>query len=322
MVTDATVSNAQEIDVYVAMEQGLYLYDSERARLAPVLLGDLRPLAPAENLPRSGDTAPVRLIYVADVDRLEKPDRERGAGAGPRDAKGLLFRRLRDRRRQRLSVRRRRRAQRVVPRLRPAGLAKRLPLRAGRRVLFGQTVGYPRLCARRLQARKVGKRRADFSERRLMKIRVLVLALALGAGAAAVCGRAEAGGNVDMTDVTEAGAAAGAQPPARGRRSGGRIWLRHLPALRRVRPQRVAEVQGGLCRHRQGALHLPRVLAQSARRRRLHAGALRRRRQGDGDDRTAVRHAGQMGLRREPAGAAARGAAADRPRRTTRRWIA
>ena len=74
MVTDATVSNAREIDVYVALEQGLYLYDSDRARLAPVLLGDLRPLVAAPNLPRFGDTAPVRLVYVADVDRLEQPD--------------------------------------------------------------------------------------------------------------------------------------------------------------------------------------------------------------------------------------------------------
>jgi hypothetical protein len=145
VVTDATVSNAQEIDVYVAMEQGLYLYDPDRARLAPVLLGDLRQLVAAENLPRSGDAAPVRLIYVADVDRLEQ-------GSLLKDAPGLadpetqksyylvdcgivaanvyLFAAAAglnawfhdcDR----------------------AGLAKRLPLRSGRRVLFGQTVGYP-----------------------------------------------------------------------------------------------------------------------------------------------------------------------------------
>jgi len=144
VVRDATVSNAQEIDVYVAMEQGLYLYDCERARLAPVLLGDLRPLVAAEGLTRAGDKAPVRLVYVADVDRLERP----GNGASPSvqdpeiqkayylvdcgivAANVFLFAAAAglnawfhdcDR----------------------AGLAKRLPLRAGRRVLFGQTVGLP-----------------------------------------------------------------------------------------------------------------------------------------------------------------------------------
>ena len=47
IVCDASASNAQEIDIFVAMEQGLYLYDPERARLAPVLIGDLRAFAAA-----------------------------------------------------------------------------------------------------------------------------------------------------------------------------------------------------------------------------------------------------------------------------------
>lgn len=142
LVTDATVSHAQEIDVYVAMEQGLYLYDPERDRLAPVLIGDLRPLVAAEGLPRHGDTAPVRLIYVADVDRLEQasdsppvqdPETQKAyylVDCGIVAANVYLFA--------------------AAAGLnawfhdcdRP-GLAKRLPLRAGRRVLFGQTVGYP-----------------------------------------------------------------------------------------------------------------------------------------------------------------------------------
>jgi hypothetical protein len=141
---DASVTNAQEIDVYVAMEQGLYLYDPERARLAPVLIGDLRPLAAAPWLPRTGDRAPVRLVYVADVDRLERP----GVGlmrpaAQPDTLKayclvdcGIV-------------------AANVYLFAAAAGLSawfhdcdstalsKRLPLRAGRRVLFAHTVGYP-----------------------------------------------------------------------------------------------------------------------------------------------------------------------------------
>jgi hypothetical protein len=144
-ITDATASNAQEIDVYVALEQGLYLYDPERARLAPVLSGDLRPLAAASWLPRSGDAAPVRLVYVADVDRLEPPhDTSVPPAADPETQKAYclvdcgivaanvyLFAAAAG-----LSA--------WFHECDRAGLAKRLPLRAGRRVLFAQTVGYPR----------------------------------------------------------------------------------------------------------------------------------------------------------------------------------
>ena len=144
VVTDATASNAQEIDVYVAMEQGLYLYDDQRARLSPILLGDLRPLAAMEGLSRSGDKAPVRLIYVADVDRLEKtplaaapsandPEMQKAyylVDCGIVAANVFLFAAAAG-----LNA--------WFHECDRIGLAKRLPLRAGRRVLFAQTVGYP-----------------------------------------------------------------------------------------------------------------------------------------------------------------------------------
>jgi nitroreductase len=141
-VADATASNAQEIDVFVAMEQGLYLYDPERARLAPVLSGDLRSLAAAPWLPRNGDKAPARLIYVVDCDRLEVA----GAAHAAADPETLKAYSLVD-----CGIV----AANVYLFAAAAGLnawfhecdrpalAKRLPLRAGRRVLFAQTVGYP-----------------------------------------------------------------------------------------------------------------------------------------------------------------------------------
>ena len=91
------------------------------------------------------------------------------------------------------------------------------------------------------------------------------------------------------------------------RRAGDRIWLADLPALRRLQQGDVPAAQDGLHRHRQGALHLPRILPQYARCRRLRAGALPRRRQGVRRRRIAVRPAGQMGLRRQAAPAADRG---------------
>src|ERR1017187_9538425 len=38
--TAATASNSQEIDLYVAMEEGVWLYDAYNHRLIPVVAGD------------------------------------------------------------------------------------------------------------------------------------------------------------------------------------------------------------------------------------------------------------------------------------------
>jgi Nitroreductase family len=43
--TAASASNSQEIDVYVALPEGIYLYDAFHHRLLPVVAGDLRTLA-------------------------------------------------------------------------------------------------------------------------------------------------------------------------------------------------------------------------------------------------------------------------------------
>jgi hypothetical protein len=66
--TAASASNSQEIDVYVALEEGIYLYDAIAHRLDLAAAGDHR--SGASN-PRQGDSpAPVHLIYVADLHRL------------------------------------------------------------------------------------------------------------------------------------------------------------------------------------------------------------------------------------------------------------
>ena len=67
--TAPSAMNWQEIDIYVAMEEGLYLYDAKANMLQPVLARDVR-----------GDTgrilqpfvqeAPVNLVYVADLSRV------------------------------------------------------------------------------------------------------------------------------------------------------------------------------------------------------------------------------------------------------------
>jgi hypothetical protein len=64
--TAASASNAQEIDLYVALPEGVYLYEARRHRLAPVVAGDLRGLAGNRG---RGAQAPVRIIFVADIAR-------------------------------------------------------------------------------------------------------------------------------------------------------------------------------------------------------------------------------------------------------------
>jgi Nitroreductase family len=68
--TAASASNSQEIDLYVALEAGVYLYDALNHRLAPVAAGDLRAGALTPGQRGVDANAPVQLIYVVDVHRL------------------------------------------------------------------------------------------------------------------------------------------------------------------------------------------------------------------------------------------------------------
>jgi hypothetical protein len=63
--TAASASNSQEIDLYVALPQGVYLYEAVPHRLAPVVPGDFR----ARSGRRAAATAPVNIFYVVDVTR-------------------------------------------------------------------------------------------------------------------------------------------------------------------------------------------------------------------------------------------------------------
>jgi len=69
--TAASASNSQEVQVYVAMREGAYRYDPASHRLVPAAKGDLRRFALGARQGFGGANAPVRLIYVADVGKLE-----------------------------------------------------------------------------------------------------------------------------------------------------------------------------------------------------------------------------------------------------------
>jgi nitroreductase len=68
--TAPTAKNMQEIDVYVAKSEGLYLYDAKNNMLMPVLSGDIRALAGKQPFVKD---SPVNLIYVADLAKMGGP---------------------------------------------------------------------------------------------------------------------------------------------------------------------------------------------------------------------------------------------------------
>ncbi|HEY3820276.1 MAG TPA: nitroreductase family protein [Polyangiaceae bacterium] len=70
-ITAPSASNSQEVDVYVALEEGTYVFDAGRHELLPVSGEDLRLLALGPHQPRISPDAPVQLIFVVDLDKLE-----------------------------------------------------------------------------------------------------------------------------------------------------------------------------------------------------------------------------------------------------------
>jgi hypothetical protein len=70
--TAASASNSQEIDLYVVLPEGTYIYEPVNHRLDPVVAGDLRTKVGAHNQGGPMTIAPVILIYVADVAKYAK----------------------------------------------------------------------------------------------------------------------------------------------------------------------------------------------------------------------------------------------------------
>jgi SagB-type dehydrogenase family enzyme len=68
--TAPSAINAQDVDVYVIMEEGAYLYDAKEHALQPVAAGDYREaVAGGQDFVKA---APVSLVLVSDLSRLSK----------------------------------------------------------------------------------------------------------------------------------------------------------------------------------------------------------------------------------------------------------
>lgn len=68
--TAASASNSHEVDVYVAMRDGVYRYDALTQELVQVTSCDLRGYAMTPGQYSANPDMPVHLIYVADIHRL------------------------------------------------------------------------------------------------------------------------------------------------------------------------------------------------------------------------------------------------------------
>jgi len=142
--TAATASNSQEIDLYVALEEGTYFYNPIQHKLVPVFAGDLRALAIGKGQMNFGDKAPVRLIYIADVNKLantsgyqepglQNPEIQKSyyyVDTGLIAGNVYLFAAS-----QGLAS--------WFHNCNKPGLTAKLKLRADQRILFGHTIGYP-----------------------------------------------------------------------------------------------------------------------------------------------------------------------------------
>jgi len=70
-ITAASASNSREVEVYVLLAEGAYRFDAPRHALVPVVAADLRRYAFGPRQPQHSSSAPLQLVFVADVDRLE-----------------------------------------------------------------------------------------------------------------------------------------------------------------------------------------------------------------------------------------------------------
>jgi nitroreductase len=128
--TAPSAMNRQEMDVYVAVVAGVYVYDAKNQRLAPVVSGDLRALTGMQSYVA---TAPVNLIYVS---RAVGGTAEEQALNGGTQA-GLIS--------QNVSLFCASEGLATVVRgsINREALARAMQLPAGQKIIVAQTIGYP-----------------------------------------------------------------------------------------------------------------------------------------------------------------------------------
>jgi nitroreductase len=132
--TAPSAMNQQEIDVYVATADGLYLFDAKGRQLQPVLKQDIRAMTGQQAYIQD---APVNLIFVADFARMARtPAEERDlyAAAGTGFISQNIY----------LYCASEGLATVVRGGIDRTGLASIMKLRPEQRIILAQSVGYPK----------------------------------------------------------------------------------------------------------------------------------------------------------------------------------
>ncbi len=132
--TAPSAMNWQEIDIYVALAEGLFLYEAKTNVLQPVLAQDIRAATGQQAYPKD---APVNLIYVADYEKPNRvPPSERdfwsAADVGFISQNAYLFCASEGL------------ASGVRAMIDRQALAKLMKLRPGQKILLAQSAGYPK----------------------------------------------------------------------------------------------------------------------------------------------------------------------------------
>jgi len=144
--TAPSAVNWFEIDIYVILSEGLYLYDAKASQLKLIVAEDLRGLAGTQDYAKG---APVNLIYVSDYAKMDAkilPMYQKITGRTPDEAKLLLT-----------SANTGAIAENVCLYCASEGLvtivralidtpalSRAMKLRPDQKITLGQTVGYPR----------------------------------------------------------------------------------------------------------------------------------------------------------------------------------
>ncbi len=133
--TAPSASNRQEVDVYVTLPDGAYVYDAKAHVLNPVVAGDLRGATGTQPFPA---TAALNLVYVADMAKAGRsasdPQQQLNVGADV----GLIVENAY------LFCASEGLATVVRASVPKADLAKQLKLRADQQIVLAQSVGYPK----------------------------------------------------------------------------------------------------------------------------------------------------------------------------------
>jgi SagB-type dehydrogenase family enzyme len=132
--TAPSAVNWQEIDIYVALADGLYLYDAKTHTLQPVLAEDLRALTGKQPFVKD---APLNLVYVADRTKMGKAseaDKDIYSAADTGFISQNVY----------LYCASEGLATVVRGAVDKPALAKSMKLRPEQRIILAQTVGYPK----------------------------------------------------------------------------------------------------------------------------------------------------------------------------------